>query len=165
MPTVSRGSWEGWRVTLGRAALRNLGYMPASGSRFEFPEFLRFQDPWNQYRLLTAQESGDVPGSSGCAQEMVSRGYKGSGGEGVGVAGEGWVIGSRWPGDCQSGECLAACQAGAGGGQQGMLWALGTWGRCTLHTDPSGAVKGRKGSSLVLARSAVERAACRGTEQ
>ena len=93
-PTVSRGSWEGWRVTLGRAALRNLGYMPASGSRFEFPEFLRFQDPWNQYRLLTAQESGDVPGSSGCAQEMVSRGYKGSGGEGVGVAGEGWVIGS-----------------------------------------------------------------------
>ena len=27
-PTVSKGSWEGWRVTLGRAALRNLGYMP-----------------------------------------------------------------------------------------------------------------------------------------
>ena len=91
-PTVSRGTWEGWRFTLGRAALRNLGYRPARESRFEIPEFLRFQDTCNQHRLLTAREGEDVPGSSGCAQEMVSWGCKGSGGEGVGVAGEGWVI-------------------------------------------------------------------------
>uniref|UniRef100_A0A4W2FE21 Ig-like domain-containing protein n=1 Tax=Bos indicus x Bos taurus TaxID=30522 RepID=A0A4W2FE21_BOBOX len=49
-------------------------------SRFQFPEVLRFQDIWNQDRLLAAQESGDVPGSSGCAQETVSRSCRGSGG-------------------------------------------------------------------------------------
>ena len=28
-PKVTSVTWEGWRFTLGRAALRNLGYVPA----------------------------------------------------------------------------------------------------------------------------------------
>ena len=44
-PMVSRVCWEGVRVTLERAAYGNLGYMPASGSRIEFPEWSRHMDP------------------------------------------------------------------------------------------------------------------------
>ena len=59
--------------------------MPASGSRFEFPEL--FQDIWNQHRLLPAKKTEDVPGTSGCSRWS----YPGSACEEE-VKGLGWLV-------------------------------------------------------------------------
>ena len=56
---VSRVCWEGVRVTLERAAYGNLGYMPASGSRIEFPEWSR-----DTHEMGTCLEPRDVPRGS-----------------------------------------------------------------------------------------------------
>ena len=74
---VSRVCWEGVRVTLERAASGNLGYMPASGSRIEFPEWSRHMDP---AQTPYCPGSGDMPGASGCAQGIFSWSSMGSGG-------------------------------------------------------------------------------------
>ena len=90
------------------------------------------------------------------------------------VKGLGWVVRAGWL--AADGLVIASQESAWLRVRQGLAEdnkvCCGHWGHADgvpfTPTPCSGAVKGRKGiegSPLVLARSAVDRAACRGTEQ